>query len=508
MDTLRKEKDELAAKISNKKREHRELEQAFLKQTCIYDKEKQQLNEKISNLESKMKEICEYYKFELDRISLDMNGLREESDLKANELKSTIDALRDKNLELERENRTNLTKKSDLKTKIELLENQIEESKISTLEMQSKCENFLKNALAKAQSEKEHLESEYEERLAFIDHDYLSALQKMEEENKKLIEVTRDHKEIEDELINLSRQASSSLKMNDPVLISKKIQELLNVQDNLRKELEATKLEKDKKIAELVSKHEREKEIYNIKILEYEIKMKNYGNSGSGYDRKKTNDNYFDIEKEKGKWKVEKDKLQGTIENLSLQIQKIEKKSDNLFKENEQLRTSQNNFPILGELNKAVGNYNSNNNYNNNCYNNNNFKSSNLNNNNFYSNNDDEKFSPNRFSKTSKNNVSTLNDKEILLDNSKRNNNLNLNMKLMSSPKRENRKSNINNFNNAYANDENLATSDYQVFKEFNSSNILIDKVNRKDSFIHKISMNVVGNNISAAKFSPFKSKK
>jgi hypothetical protein len=437
-----------------------------------------------------------------------MNGLREESDLKANELKSTIDALRDKNLELERENKTNLTKKSDLKTKIEFLENQIEESKISTLEMQSKCENFLKNALAKAQAEKEHLESEYEERQAIIYHDYLSALQKMEEENKKLIEVTRDHREIEDELINLSRQASSSLKMNDPVLISKKIQELLNVQDNLRKELEAIKLEKDKKIAELVSKHEREKEIYNIKILEYEIKMKNYANSGSGYDRKKTNDNYFDIEKEKGKWKVEKDKLHGTIENLSLQIQKIEKKSDHLFKENELLRTSQNNFPILGELNKPVGNYNSNNNYNNNNNNNKNFKSSsNVIDNNFFSNNDDGKFSPNRFSKTSKNNVNTLNDKEILLDNTKRNNNLNLNIKLMSSPKRD-RKSNINNFNNAYANDENHAISEYQVFKEFNPSNILNDKVNRKDSFIHKISMNVVGNNISAAKFSPFKIKK
>lgn len=472
-----------------------------------------------------MKEICEHYKSELDRISLDMNGLREESDLKVSELKSQIDALRDKNLELERENKVMLTKKSDLKTKIECLENQIEESKISMMEIQSKCESFLKSALTKAQAEKEQIEKEYQEKLAFLEQNYFSALQKMEEENKRLIELTRDHKEIEDELINLSRQASSSLRMNDPVLISKKIQELLNVQDNLRKELEETRLEKDNKIAELVSKHEREKEIYNIKLIEYEVKMKNYANynanngnnnnsssAPAGFDRKKSNEiNYFDIEKEKGKWRAEKEKLLGTINNLSSQIQKIEKKSDSLFKENEQLRNSQNNFPVIGEVNKSsaanFSNFNSNknfatssNNYNNNI------------NHNYFSNNDDGKFSPNRFSKTSRNNVSTLNDKEIPVDNLKRNNHLNLNMNLMNSPLGENRKSTVNNqnnFNNAYANDENHATREHQIFKDINSANFMQDKVNRKESFINKINMNVAGgNNNSASKFSPFKIKK
>jgi len=487
-----------------------------------------------------MKEICEHYKNELDRISHDMLGLRDESDQKANELKSTIDTLRDKNLGLERENKAMLTKKSDLKTKIEFLENQIEESKISMLEMQSKCESFLKSALAKAQAENELIIKEYQEKIGFLEQNYHSNLQKMEDENRKLLEVTRDHKEIEDELINLSKQASSSLKMNDPVLIAKKIQELLNVQDSLRKELEFTRNEKDNKIAELVSKHEREKEIYNIKIIECEVKMKNF--AGIVYSSNKNNTNYnsnynqnhqansaaagfdnrkklfeancFDVEKEKGKWKTEKEKLLATIENLNVQIQKIEKKTDGLHKENEQLRSSQNNLSA---------NFNNNNNNNSNR----NFISSNNNNtnnnNNYFTNNNDDKFSPNRISKTSRHNTSTLNDKEILIfDNVKKSSNphINMNMQLMNSPLGDQRKSsnmqmnskNQNNqnknFNNVFSNEENNNTREHQVFRDVNSPIIMHNKVNRKESFIHKINSNIdANNNNNGSNFSPYKKK-
>lgn len=499
IESIRKEKEEISNKLSNKKREHRELEQAFLKQTCIYDKEKQQLNEKISSLESKMKEICEHYKSELEKISIDMNGLKEESDHKANEFRSTIEDLRQKNVELERENKNMLIKKSDLKNKIELLENQIEENKISMLEMQNRCESFIKNALSKAQLEKDQLEKE-KEKLSIIEQNYYIAYQKMEEENKKLIEVTRDHKEIEDELISLSRQATSSLKLNDPISLTKKIQELLNTQDSLNKELKETRLDKDKKIAEIISKHEREKEIFKIKILECEVKLKNCNlgiTSGGGYELKKSGDSY-EMEKEKIKWRSEKEKLMNTIENLNMQVQKIEKKSETLFKENEQFKLSQGNSQNL----------------------NNNFKESNMtknfanssnvnNNTNFFSNNDEEKYSPRRVSKTSKHNVSTLNDKEILLDTLKKTNNLNLNMQMMNSPLGEKRKSNAhikNNINNqVYANDENNYTSHHQAFSDINSPNLPYGNVNKKDFITNQnLNVNLNNNYNNSNKLSPF----
>ena len=61
IETLIKEKEDISDKLKNKKRELRDLEQAFLKQTCIHEKEKQSLNEKIDLFESKKKEMIEYY---------------------------------------------------------------------------------------------------------------------------------------------------------------------------------------------------------------------------------------------------------------------------------------------------------------------------------------------------------------------------------------------------------------------------------------------------------------
>ncbi len=499
IETIRKEKEELSNKISIRKRENRELEQAFLKQTCIYDKEKQQLLEKVSTLEARLKEMCEHYRLELDKISLDMNGLKEESDQKVSELKSTVESFREKNYELERENKNILAKKNDLKNKMEFLENQMEESKISMTEMQNKCETFLKNALSKAQLEKEHMDKDYQEKISILEHNYASALQRMEDENKKLVEVTRDHKEMEDELINLSKQASSQLKLNDPIMISNKIQELLNVQDKLRKENEEMRLEKEKKIAELISKHEREKEIYNIKILEYDVKLKNYNvnlTQGGKYDPVKSPDNY-DLEKERIKWKSEREKLINTIESLNMQIQKVDKKYDNLHKENEQFRSSQyfqnnNNNPNINELNKFPFNR----------Y----FANSNNTNTNFFSNNGEEKISSNRFSMTSRNNISSLNDKEILLDNLKKTNNtFNFNMHMMNSPNEENRNSNVNNINKGFLNNDNYLNKEHQTNININSPIIMKERGIRKDSYNFKLNTNNQNNNL---KVTPHKMNK
>ena len=57
------------------------------------------------------------------------------------------------------------------------------------------------------------------------------------------------------------------------------------------------------------------------------------------------------------------------------------------------------------------------------------------------------------------------------------------------------------NNNHNFAHNENNDTREFHV--EINSPNVMLDKVTRKESFIHKISMN---NNTS--KLSPYKFKK
>lgn len=491
IEELKKDREEIYNKLNNKKKEHRDLEQAFLKQTCIFDKEKQTLNEKIASSENKIKEICENYKIELDKIFLDMNGLKDENDYKTNELKTTIECLRDKNQELEKENRNMLMKKTDMKNKIEELENQIEENKKSMNEVQKKFENILTTALLKAESEKDQLEKEYNERLAVLEHQFYGTLQKMEEDNQnKILDMVRENKELEEELNNLSRQASNSMKINDPSTLSNKIHDLLKIQDNLKKELEETRLEKDRQIAELISKFEREKEHYNINILEYEVKLKAFENKNlTNFDLRKSNE-LFELEKEKLKWKNEKERLLNTIENLNSQISKIKRRSDNLVKDKENNKlsclNSNGNFISSSQNNPNSNNY----------HNINNFRESNGFN---YDHGDDKAL--NKASLLMRNN-SSLNDKEILLLENAKKNNLNLNThNVVSSPMKD-FKFSFPNFNikSIYSSNENNVTKENLVYTDMVAPHLSQAKLNRKDSSVNKLNNN--------CRISPFKNKK
>jgi hypothetical protein len=232
-------------------------------------------------MEQTMKDICENYKNELDKISEYMNNCKEESDSKEAKLNNSLENLRTKNTELEKETKLIKKKKNEMKKKVELMELQIEENKKSMQILQVKFEEILFSAIEKEKSEKDKLENDYKEKIAIIESQYLISLKKIEEENNyKILEIARENKELEDELENLSRQTVNTIKQNDPRILSNKIQELLTIQDNLRKEKE----EKDKKINELTSKNEREKEMFNIKLIELEIKLKNINSDVNLFD--------------------------------------------------------------------------------------------------------------------------------------------------------------------------------------------------------------------------------
>ena len=150
------------------------------------------------------------------------------------------------------------------------LENQIEDNKKFMSEVQKKFDNILNNQITKSNSEKETIKIEYNTKLLDQKSYYEELLREMEDEfNRKIIEISRENEELENELNILSRQTQANLKASDPDKISKRISELLTLQNKLQKDLDNSKSDKEKIVNELNITFQKERDLFNIKILFY-----------------------------------------------------------------------------------------------------------------------------------------------------------------------------------------------------------------------------------------------
>lgn len=339
IESLKKEKEDLSLKISNKKKELRDLEQAFLKQTCIHEKEKETLNEKINNFDIKKKEMIDFYKKSIDMINKETMGMREDFEIEISELREENEKLIEKLNDADKENSTNHSNKALLKSKMGNLENQIDENKKFMAEVQMKFDNILNNQITKSNSEKEKLEFEYKTKLLDQKSYYEELIREMEDEfNRKIIEISRENEELENELNLLSRQTQANIKASDPDKISKRISELLTLQNKLQKDLDNSKSEKDKTVNELNINFQKERDTFNLKILELELALKESEQLGYSKTREgsyfnqnsKYSNNNSEYEKEKFKWNSEKENFKKNINGLNLKVEHLIKENDNL----------------------------------------------------------------------------------------------------------------------------------------------------------------------------------
>jgi DNA repair exonuclease SbcCD ATPase subunit len=358
IESLKNDKEEISTKLHNKKRELRDLEQAFLKQTCIHDKEKQTLNEKITLFESKKKEMMEYYNNAIELINQEAIGIREDFEKELSEKDAKLEYFNIKSAELEKENFNILTNKTTMKSKVGNLESQLEENKKFVSEVQIKFDNILNNHISKSNAEKEKLKEEYELKMSEIQQHYENLINEMREEfEKTMYEMRRENEDLEEELNELSRKTQANMKASDPKIISEKITDLLAKQSSLKRELESVKLEKEKKIAEISSNFEREKELLNLKVLDLQLALKEYEQLGlvksisnsknsmsTAFNNNHNNisnnnrNNFIELEKEKRKWNGERDSLKRNVGELNNKIEKFENKIETLLRENETLK--------------------------------------------------------------------------------------------------------------------------------------------------------------------------
>lgn len=368
---LQKDKDECEVKLLLKKKEIKEIEQLYTRQTNSIEKEKAVLTEKLTALEEKKKEMQEQYEKEIHNLSSNLNINQKDVLKERQALSNQIDSLKQTvgKLEYELLEKNKEIEKNQIvfEGKYKIIEHQRDSLKKENSESQKRFEAMLEAIQKKAHSDKEKLETSHNSSITSLEQKYLNQIKELQETHQRLYsELLQSNKDLDRQVKSLNMQAEIKNKSYDNSSLLAQIEEGNNEKARLRKELEAVKSEKDRKILELVTNAEKDKDLYKIKSSEIDEKIKEIDS------RKKTLTLEFEIER--AKWSIEKENLISKVADQADSIERIEKKNETLLRENEKLKTDKsnhkrstsraglnigvNNPPNMNSLNNSISNNN------------------------------------------------------------------------------------------------------------------------------------------------------
>jgi hypothetical protein len=370
---LQKEKDEVETRLFQKKKEIKDIEQTFIKQNNLIEKEKAILNEKLISLEEKKKEMQENYEKELNNVSSNLNINQKDILKERMELTNQIEILKTKlsRIEIEAmEKNTELEKNKILfDGKFKFIEQQKDTLKKDLGESQKRFEVMLDSIQKKAASDKDKMENTHRTTVSNLEQKYMTQIKEIQETHQKLYsELLASNKELDRQVKSLNMQAEIKNKNNDQKSLYSQIEELTEDKNRLMKENEIIKADKDNKLKEMNSIIDKERDNIKIKSNEIDEKMKELDS------KKKSLTLEFEIEK--AKWGIEKDNLQAKNYEHVENVERLEKKYETLLRENEKLKTDKSNHKrsqskgglnlgpsILKDINTPVNNPSGNNNY-------------------------------------------------------------------------------------------------------------------------------------------------
>jgi len=339
---IKKEKEDLESKLIAKKKELRDAEQTFVKQSNLIEKEKQNLADKLNQMEEEKKEILENAEKEIKQLSNNLYSIKQESSSAKDELNINKDNLKKRisTIEMEFQEKTSNYEKELIlwDGKFKFVEQQRDNYKKELSETQKRFEQLLENVQKKGSLEKEKLETQHQAVLAQLEQKYQNNLKEMQDSNQKLLdEKQTSHKELDKELkaLNLQLEVTKS-KVIDPSSTNKKLEELLDEKEKLRKEIEEIKRDREAKLLELQRSSDKEKEQIKSKITESENRLREV--------EAKRGAMLLEYEKDKAKWSLEKDHFNSKSVELAEIVEKLEKKIENLLRENEKLKSDKVNL--------------------------------------------------------------------------------------------------------------------------------------------------------------------
>ena len=335
-----KEKEDLEIKFFQKKKEFKDLEQTFMKQNSLIEKDKAVLSEKLLALEDKKKDMQEQYEKEIEILSSSLNLNRKDMSIEKQDMLNLIDNLKKSSKKFEGEllEKTSEFEKSQILSdnKYKFLEQQKENLKKENIESQKRFETTLESIQKKNNADKEKLENSQQNSISALELRYSTQIKELQETHQNLYkELLNSNKELEREIKNLNMKAEIKNKSYDNSSLISQINELTNEKNRLKREVESLLSEKDNKIIELTNNSEKNKEIYKVKSSELDTKLKEID------AKKKSMSLEFEIEK--AKWSIEKDNLATKLQDQLENIDRMEKKYENLLRENEKLKSEKSN---------------------------------------------------------------------------------------------------------------------------------------------------------------------
>lgn len=122
--------------------------------------------------------------------------------------------------------------------------------------------------------------------------------------------------------------------MSDHGSMEKKVQELLESESKLQKEIDELKGERDRRIVDHQRALEKEREVYKTKLTDVEQKCKELENRRSSM--------LFEFEKERAKWGLEKDLISSQKQEIQENLERLQRRNEQLLKENERLKSDKN----------------------------------------------------------------------------------------------------------------------------------------------------------------------
>jgi hypothetical protein len=160
--------------------------------------------------------------------------------------------------------------------------------------------------------------------------------------NKQIKDLQENHNKLYTELLNHSKDLEEELKIarkenmenkdkkNTNNELAQKIEEINAENEKYRKNEDILKEEQDKKIVEINTNFDKEKQGYKNKIAEIEKNLREAeGKRGALL---------LELETEKAKWNIEKDNLINKYQELNEKMVSLEKKYENILRENEKLK--------------------------------------------------------------------------------------------------------------------------------------------------------------------------
>lgn len=305
----------------------------------VADLEKQcaVLQEKLTNVDNKKQELEKKIASES---SLSQDQMRKNKETTANEKKQMqreIEKLRVKSYEQELElveTQANYDKDMALwQGKVQFLEQQREQQKLELNESQTKFDIITQKFVQSRAADKEEAESSQNAFVSRLEQKYLNQMQELKDQNRfAIIETEERRKKLEKENRRLNETLNDiqNNQTGSSLAVDRKVREQQENEKRYQDEILLIKKDRDNQLLELARKMDHERESLRMKVFETEQRLKESENKRQMF--------VFELEKEKTRWNIEKDRYISKQNEFLEQIDKLEKKKELQTRDNDKLQ--------------------------------------------------------------------------------------------------------------------------------------------------------------------------